>query len=118
MRKFRGSPARIAVAGALLLGAFVVAVTLFGGSASGTPQPVGTVAIGPGQTATPWDTMAATTATTESGASDIALASPTAAPTAAVTVAPTAAVTVAPTVTLRPPTPLPATPTSRPATPT
>src|ERR1035437_3046574 len=87
MRKFRGSPARIAVAGALLLGAIVVAVTLFGGSASGTPKPVGTVAIGPDQTATLWDTalytMATTTATTEPGASDIALASPTAVPTAA-----------------------------------
>ena len=107
----RGSPARIAAAGALLLAAIVVAVTLFGGSASGTPQPGATPFGSVGESwATGTAGTIATAATTEPGASDIALASETAGPTAVVTTAPTA--------TQRPPTPRPATPTPRPATPT
>jgi hypothetical protein len=91
MRTLRGSPRLIAVAGALLMGAIVVAVTLFGGSASVTPQPAGTLGVGQGQTATTSGmALNATAATTAPGASDIALASATTGPTAVATIAPTA----------------------------
>jgi len=108
MRTLRGSPRLIAVAGALLIGVIVVAVTLFGGSASVTPQPGGTIGVSPGQTASPSGiALNATAATTDPGATDIALASATAGPTAVATIAPTATPRA---ITLPPITPKPVTP--------
>ena len=90
------------------MGAIVVAVTLFGGSASVTPQPGGTIGVSPGQTASPSGiALNATAATTDPGATDIALASATAGPTAVATIAPTATPRA---ITLPPITPKPVTP--------
>jgi hypothetical protein len=113
MRTLRGSPRLIAVAGALLMGAIVVAVTLFGGSGTGTRQPLGTIGMSPGQTASPSVTaLNATAATTDAAATDIALASATAGPTPAATTvpAPTARPATPRAITLPPITPKPVTP--------